>query len=40
MRRMLAILAFFAGLAAAEVAVPLHCAMLHASRLPLKRRQG
>jgi hypothetical protein len=40
MRRVLAILAFFTGMAAAEMATPAHCSMLHASCLQLKRRKG
>lgn len=40
MRRMLALLAFFTGMLAAEVATPVHCSMLHASRMQPNRRKG
>jgi len=40
MKRVLAILAFFTGMLAAEAATPVHCNMLHASRMLPNRRKG
>ena len=38
MRRLLAILAFFAGGVAAEMRYPVHCTLLHTSKVQPKRR--
>ncbi len=39
MRRLLAIVAFLAGGLAAEMAQPVNCLLLHASRVQVKRRK-
>ncbi|MGF6603612.1 hypothetical protein P3T23_008366 [Paraburkholderia sp. GAS448] len=40
MRRLLAIVAFLAGGFAAEMAHPVHCSLMYASRVCVKRRKG
>lgn len=40
MRRLSAILIFFAGIFTAELAQPVHCSLLHASRRQTNRREA
>jgi len=40
MRRLLAIMAFFAGTLAADMAQPVHCSLLHTCRMRTNHRKG